>query len=89
MELDPPYCDVIVDRYNLPAQDPLGNVSRCAIDPTCFSANTYRNAAWIGCPTTSYRSFTGRKPTRTVAFVWNPYRFQSRLLGAFRAHLHQ
>jgi len=31
-----------------------------------------------------YRSFTGRKPTRTVAVVWNPYRFQSRLLNAFR-----
>jgi LysR family hydrogen peroxide-inducible transcriptional activator len=34
-----------------------------------------------------YRSFTGRKPTRTVAVVWNPYRFQSRLLGAFRERL--
>ena len=31
-----------------------------------------------------YRSFTGRKPTRTVAVAWNPYRFQSRLLRAFR-----
>ncbi|ADB17410.1 transcriptional regulator, LysR family [Pirellula staleyi DSM 6068] len=31
-----------------------------------------------------YRSFTGRKPTRTVAVAWNPYRFQSRLLVAFR-----
>lgn len=30
-----------------------------------------------------YRSFTGRKPTRTVAVVWNPYRFQSRLVKAF------
>ena len=30
-----------------------------------------------------YRSFTGRKPTRTVAVVWNPYRFQSRLVRAF------
>lgn len=36
-----------------------------------------------------YRSFTGRKPTRTVAVVWNPYRFQSRLLKAFRQRLHQ
>ncbi len=36
-----------------------------------------------------YRSFSGRKPTRTVAVAWNPYRFQSRLLRAFRAHLHQ
>jgi LysR family hydrogen peroxide-inducible transcriptional activator len=34
-----------------------------------------------------YRSFTGRKPARTIAIVWNPYRFQSRLLKAFRAHL--
>lgn len=31
-----------------------------------------------------YRSFTGRRPTRTVAVVWNPHRFQSRLLRAFR-----
>ena len=31
-----------------------------------------------------YRSFTGRKPTRTVVVAWNPYRFQSRLLKAFR-----
>jgi len=31
-----------------------------------------------------YRSFTGRKPMRTVAVAWNPYRFQSRLLEAFR-----
>ena len=36
-----------------------------------------------------YRSLTGRKPTRTVAVVWNPYRFQSKLLKAFRSHLHQ
>ena len=34
-----------------------------------------------------YRSFTGKKPTRTVAVVWNPYRFQSRLLKAFRKRL--
>lgn len=34
-----------------------------------------------------YRSFTGRKPTRTIAVVWNPYRFQSRLLKAFRQRL--
>lgn len=34
-----------------------------------------------------YRSFSGRKPTRTVAVVWNPYRFQSRLLQAFRERL--
>jgi LysR family hydrogen peroxide-inducible transcriptional activator len=34
-----------------------------------------------------YRSFTGRKPTRTIAVVWNPYRFQSRLRRAFRERL--
>lgn len=36
-----------------------------------------------------YRSFDGKKPTRTVAVVWNPYRFQSRLVQAFRKHLHR
>ena len=34
-----------------------------------------------------YRSITGRTPTRTLAVVWNPYRFQSRLLEAFREQL--
>ena len=34
-----------------------------------------------------YRSLTGQKPTRTVAVVRNPYRFQSRLLKAFRERL--
>jgi LysR family hydrogen peroxide-inducible transcriptional activator len=34
-----------------------------------------------------YRSFTGKKPKRTVVVAWNPYRFQSRLLEAFRACL--
>ncbi len=34
-----------------------------------------------------YRSMHGMKPTRTVAAVWNPYRFQSRLLREFREHL--
>lgn len=34
-----------------------------------------------------YRSFTGRKPTRTVAITSNPYHFQSRLLTAFIDHL--
>lgn len=36
-----------------------------------------------------YRSFTGKKPTRKVAVAWNPYRFQSRLIQAFRDRLHQ
>ncbi|GAA5508623.1 LysR family transcriptional regulator [Novipirellula caenicola] len=30
-----------------------------------------------------YRSFANPKPMRTIAAVWNPYRFQSRLLQAF------
>lgn len=36
-----------------------------------------------------YCSFAGRKPTRTVAVAWNPYRFQSRLISAFRECLRQ
>tara|TARA_R110002049_G_scaffold285698_4_gene467100 strand:+ start:271744 stop:272649 length:906 start_codon:yes stop_codon:yes gene_type:complete len=31
-----------------------------------------------------YRSLAGVKPTRTIAACWNPYRFQSKLLIAFR-----
>ena len=31
-----------------------------------------------------YRSIAGNKPMRTVAMVWNPYRFQSRLLRQFQ-----
>ncbi|GAB5405950.1 MAG: LysR family transcriptional regulator [Aureliella sp.] len=34
-----------------------------------------------------YRSIAGTKPTRTIAAVWNPYRFQSQLLREFRDHL--
>lgn len=34
-----------------------------------------------------YRSLSGKKPTRTIAVVWNPYRFQSRLIQAFRERL--
>lgn len=34
-----------------------------------------------------YRSLAGKKPTRTIAVAWNPYRFESRLLKAFREHL--
>jgi LysR family hydrogen peroxide-inducible transcriptional activator len=41
------------------------------------------------CDRRAYRSIAGRKPTRKVAVVWNPYRFQSRLLHAFREHLRQ
>lgn len=36
-----------------------------------------------------YRSLSRPKPMRTIAVAWNPYRFQSRLLKAFRHHLHQ
>jgi LysR family hydrogen peroxide-inducible transcriptional activator len=34
-----------------------------------------------------YRSIAGDKPTRTIAAVWNPYRFQSRLIVEFRRSL--
>lgn len=34
-----------------------------------------------------YRSISGRKPMRKIAAIWNPYRFQSRLLLAFRDRL--
>lgn len=30
-----------------------------------------------------YRSLSGKKPTRKIGMVWNPYRFQSRLVKAF------
>ncbi|QDS94690.1 Hydrogen peroxide-inducible genes activator [Roseimaritima multifibrata] len=35
-----------------------------------------------------YRQIEGVKPKRTIAAVWNPYRFQSRLLREFRSFLH-
>lgn len=34
-----------------------------------------------------YRSLSGGKPTRDVVMVWNPYRFQSQLLEAFKQRL--
>lgn len=34
-----------------------------------------------------YRSFDGKKPTRQVAMAWNPYRFESRLMGAVKERL--
>lgn len=37
----------------------------------------------------SYCSLSGKKPTRTVAAIWNPYRFQSRLAGAFQKRLRE
>jgi LysR family hydrogen peroxide-inducible transcriptional activator len=36
-----------------------------------------------------YRSLTKPRPTRTIAVVWNPYRFQSRLLKEFQEQLRQ
>jgi LysR family hydrogen peroxide-inducible transcriptional activator len=36
-----------------------------------------------------YRSLSRPKPMRTIAIAWNPYRFQSRLLKAFREFLHR
>lgn len=36
-----------------------------------------------------YRSLSSPKPTRTIAVVWNPYRFESRLMKAFREFLHR
>jgi len=34
-----------------------------------------------------YRSFSGEKPVRTVAMIWNPNRYQSRVLHALMDHL--
>lgn len=34
-----------------------------------------------------YRSFTGEKPTRTIAMAWNPYRYQSKWTKALINHL--
>lgn len=34
-----------------------------------------------------YKSLAGKKPTRRIAAVWNPYRFQSRLVAAFIENL--
>lgn len=36
-----------------------------------------------------YRSLARPKPSRTIAIAWNPYRFQSRLIKAFRDFLHE
>lgn len=36
-----------------------------------------------------YRSLSGPVPTRTLAIAWNPYRFQSKLIKAFRDFLHE
>jgi LysR family hydrogen peroxide-inducible transcriptional activator len=34
-----------------------------------------------------YRSLTDPKPTRQIVMAWNPFRFQSRLLEAFKTNL--
>ncbi|MDM4017857.1 LysR family transcriptional regulator [Roseiconus lacunae] len=34
-----------------------------------------------------YRSISGSKPTRTIAMIWDPYRFQSRLIQTMREKL--
>lgn len=34
-----------------------------------------------------YRSLSGKKPTRKIAMIWNPYRFHSRLIEAFKDSL--
>jgi LysR family hydrogen peroxide-inducible transcriptional activator len=34
-----------------------------------------------------YRSLAGDRPTRKVAMVWNPYRFESRLARQMKATL--
>lgn len=36
-----------------------------------------------------YRSLSGNEPTRTIAMMWNPYRFQSRLLERFKVLLRE
>jgi LysR family hydrogen peroxide-inducible transcriptional activator len=36
-----------------------------------------------------YRSLSRPTPKRTIAVTWNPYRYQSRLLKAFREHLRE
>lgn len=36
-----------------------------------------------------YRSISGNSPTRKIAVIWNPYRFQSRLILEFRKRLHE
>lgn len=40
-------------------------------------------------PRRVYRSLSGEPPERTIAAVWNPYRFQSRLMQAFIEHVQQ
>jgi LysR family hydrogen peroxide-inducible transcriptional activator len=32
----------------------------------------------------TYRSVSGPKPKRRIAMIWNPYRFQSRLVASLK-----
>lgn len=34
-----------------------------------------------------YRSFSGEKPTRTIAMMWNTYRYESKAVKALKQHL--
>lgn len=34
-----------------------------------------------------YRSFSGEKPTRTIAMMWNTYRYESKAVKALKKHL--
>lgn len=38
-------------------------------------------------PRRVYRSLSGKAPTRKIAVIWNPYRFQSKLINRFRCEL--
>jgi LysR family transcriptional regulator, hydrogen peroxide-inducible genes activator len=38
-------------------------------------------------PRRVYRSLSGEKPSREIVMAWNPYRFQSRLIEAFKQEL--
>lgn len=36
-----------------------------------------------------YRSLSGTPPTRKIAMIWNPYRFQCKLLERFKEHIRE
>jgi LysR family hydrogen peroxide-inducible transcriptional activator len=40
-------------------------------------------------PRRVYRSLAGERPTRTVAMLWNPYRYQSKWAKSLMAHLRE
>ena len=37
--------------------------------------------------TRTYRAFSGERPTREIAMLWNPYRYQSKWVKLFQQHL--